>query len=138
MDNRIFNVNGKGDEFLLKTLELAFLQQGGYTAARARGWSFTKKHGLILHWHVSEPRSSANEVHRFPGELTAVQCLPFVSAWLESPEAKTVETLDQDSDYDHDGSNGRGWRVFCEAWGHVNNDSYAFIAIKPAYMWYGK
>jgi hypothetical protein len=135
MDNRIFNVNGEGDELLAKTLELAFIHGNHGMARTAEGWSFTKKHGLILHWTIMD---NPKDVHKFPGQLSAEDCLPFVKAWLKSADAKTVEKIGEDSDYDHDGSNHLGWRVFCESWGHVNSDWSAFIAIKPAYMWYGK
>ena len=27
---------------------------------------------------------------------------------------------------------------YIEDWGHVGDDFYAIVAIKPAYMWYGK
>lgn len=39
---------------------------------------------------------------------------------------------------DHDGYNGRGWRVFTESWGHVWGCQYAIAAIQPAWAMYGK
>ncbi len=131
MDNRIFNVNGKGEESLLKTLELAFLQSGYKTAV---AWRVTEKHGLILYWALSSNHNK--DISKFPSPVTANEVLPTVLAWLNS-DAKT-EMTGWDRDADHDGDNGKGWRVFCEDWGHVADDWSAFIAIKPAMMWYGK
>lgn len=145
MDNRIFNVNGKGDEMLLRAIKLVFEQSGANTTAKA--WSVTKKRGLILHWWYDKSETvQGNELfktetytkHPFPANMTAEQCLPFISAWLQSDEAKKTETVDDDANADHDGHNGPGWRVFCEGWGHVNSCSDAICAIKPVYLWYGK
>lgn len=50
--------------------------------------------------------------------------------------------LQQGADYgkqpDHDGDNGKGYRIFNEAWGHVGNDWRAIIAVQPAWAMYGK
>lgn len=138
MDNRIFNVNGKSDEMLLLALQLAFLQEGEKTLARA--WSFCKDHGLILHWWYNETWADRdiNSIIRFPGNLTAIECLPFISSWLKGEDAEKVATTGWDADSDHDGHNSLGWRVYCGDWGHVNGHSNAICAIKPAYMWHGK
>jgi len=40
--------------------------------------------------------------------------------------------------YLKNGDNEKGWRVYCEDWGKIDSDDYAFLAIKPAYIWYGK
>jgi hypothetical protein len=132
MDNRIFNVNGKGDEMLLRTLQLVFEQEGNKTA---KGWSFSKKHGLILHWYCDD---GGAKVTPFPAELDAKAVLMFVIAWLKGKKAETVERHGWDEDADHDGHNGPGWRVFCEDWGHVNECPSAICAVKPVFLWYGK
>lgn len=69
-------------------------------------------------------------VHPFPGKgLTQEAVEPFVKAWLES--------ADYGNEPDHDGSNGRSWRFYCEGWGHVI-DYHGFCAIEPQYVMYGK
>ena len=128
MDNRIFNVNGSGDSMLLKTLQLVFEQ----CDSTCKAWTFSKNHGLILLWYKEQ------DVNTFPTPLNAEQCLPFVVAWLNDDEAKTVKLTGWDEHADHDGSNGVGWRVYCEDWGHVDNISSAICAIKPVVLWYGK
>jgi len=39
---------------------------------------------------------------------------------------------------DHDGSNGMGFRLFCERWGYVGECWGAFAALQPIWAWYGK
>lgn len=129
MDNRIFNVNGSGQEMLGLTLRLAFLHNGKNT--KATGWKKTKKHGLILYQY-----DGGDGAIVFPVPLIAESVLPVVSHYLQSnPD---VEYKDWDENFEHDGDNSIGWRVFCEDWGHIDGSSYGFIAIKPAFMWHGK
>lgn len=130
MDNRQFNVNGKGEEDLLATLELVFKQEGKNTTCKA--WKITKKHGLILAWHKDDRFTG------LPAGMSAKTILPLVTSYLESPEAADVELTDWDENEDHDGSNSKGWRVYCEDWGHVDGCFYAICAIKSVYLWHGK
>ena len=131
MDNRIFNVNGKGDKALLATLQLVFQQCGDKTTCK--GWRFSKEHGLILLWWAD-----GKDVVKLPSGLTAEQCLPMVVSWLGDAEAKTVVKTSWDASCDHDGGNGEGWRVYCADWGHVAGESSAICAVKPVVLWYGK
>jgi hypothetical protein len=126
-DNRIFNVNGKGDDLLLATLWLAF-RQAGYSTAKA--WRVDPVKGMILLWYATETDTP------FPAPMGADEVYHVVRQWLLSkPQA---ECVGWDADADHDGSNSLGWRVYCEDWGHVGDDHYAIVAVKPAWMWYGK
>jgi hypothetical protein len=137
MDNRIFNINGRGKEMLLATLDLAFNQCGRKMAARA--YIIDPKKGMVLLWHADKGSQS------FPVPLSANAATEMVWEWLQSnPD---IECKDWDEDFDHNGHNTEGWRVFCENWGHVSlapsysaSDAtrYAIVAIKPAYMWMGK
>lgn len=129
MDNRIFNVNGSGRELLARTLALVFDQEGTHT--RCRAWEFSMEKGLILLWSDSTGTS-------FPSPLTCDSVLPFVWEWLRSEEAAAVQKTDWDAVTDHDGSDGDGWRVYVEDWGHVGDHHAAICAIKPVVLWYGK
>ena len=129
MDNRVFNVNGRGDDMLLATLKLAFDQEGGNTMTT--GWSVDKSKGLILYKYGSKGTP-------FPMPLKAEELFPIAKAWLNDAEAKTIECVGWDADLQHDGSNRWGWRIYCDDWGHIGEEHYAFLAIKPAYMWLGK
>lgn len=130
MDNRLFNVNGRGDEMLLATLNLVFAQDGSILTCKS--WKFTPEHGLILAWYHDK------DFNAFPAALTAEQCLPFVSAWLKSDDAKTVKLGEWEGKIDHDGSDDAGWRVYCEDWGYVAGYHQAICAVKPCVLWYGK
>lgn len=130
MDNRVFNVNGRGDSMLLDTLKLAFAQEG--TKTTCESWVFNKDKGLILCWHADEGHM------KLPSPLTAEACLPMVLAWLTSSDIKQMSYEGWDRDEDHDGSNSMGWRVYCEDWGHVGDEHYAICAVRPAFLWHGK
>lgn len=132
MDNRIFNVNGETDEQLLMALKLVFSQSNH----KAQGWFYSKKHGLILYWHCHD--AGDRLVNRFPAPMTAEGIFPFIKEWLVSEHASEVECVGDDANVDHDGHNTKGWRVYCEKWGHVNGCPFAFCAIKPVYCWHGK
>lgn len=135
MDNRVFNVNGplRETELLRNTLRLVFAQEGSKT--RAKYWMQSKKHGLILFQYRS---STDKELKALPASLDADGAYELAKTWLTSDEAKEVELSDWDENLDHDGSNGPGWRIYIEDWGHVADKWGAICAIKPAYMWYGK
>lgn len=129
MDNHIFNVNGRldrgGERLLQKALELAF----EITGRKAVAWRVSMEHGLILNWS-----DSANGAVPLPCESTALEVMPMVLAWLRSDEAKNVKCVGLDANADHDGHNGPGWRV------HYGDGvgREAIVAVKPAFMWYGK
>ena len=130
-DNRIFNVNGTGDEMLGKTLQLAFLQESANCTCK--GWQQTKEHGLILCWTPNDA-----QINALPCALTAEQCIPFVTNWLDTDFAKEVELGPWCSDIDQDGENIKGWQVYVEDWGHVGDQHYSVCAIRPALIWCGK
>ena len=129
MDNRIFDVNGRGPELLLSTLRLAFQQQG--TMYGAEAWLQTVENGLVLLWSDSSGTA-------FPGALSADECMPIVEKWLASDFAATVPPSKWCTDADHDGHNEAGWQVYVGDWGHVGAERAVICAIKPAFCWYGK
>ena len=129
-DNRIFNVKGRDDDALALALNLVFMQQGQRTTCK--GWTETKKNGLILTWYESDG------AQKLPAPMSAEQCMPMIGQWLCGDFAKTVDLGDMCGNADHDGDNGIGWQVYCEAWGHVGDISSAIGAIRPAYLWFGK
>jgi len=133
-DNKIFNVNGPlnsgGKELLAEVLNLAFTQQNPRMPIKAVGYRTSPTHGFILYQYVAE------NVTLFPCSLTAAQVLPQILAWFDSRPA--YECKGWDAEAKSDCENRPGWRVYCEEWGHVDGDPAAFIAVKPAFMWYGK
>ena len=125
-DNVIFNVNGCGIEKLRKVFDLIYGDQTLY------GYKVDNKKGIILYAY-----ESGKNIIRFPTELQSSQVADIVFEWLKSKEAKEVPCEGWDANADHDGSNELGWRVYTEDWGHVNGD-WNCLAVKPAYLWYGK
>lgn len=79
---------------------------------------------LILLW--SEDRQGAS----LPYPLDLDRATGFVEGWLEGVE--------RGQQPDHDGSNGKGWFVFTDGWGHVADLQYAVVGIQPAWAMYGK
>lgn len=65
-----------------------------------------------------------------PFKLDADGASDFARRWLEE--------ADYGREPDHDGSNGKGWRIYNEGWGHVDNDHYGVIAVTPVWAMYGK
>lgn len=66
----------------------------------------------------------------FPVGLTHELASDFAWSWLMKQEYR--------SEPDHDGSNGRGFIMFNDTWGHVGKDRYGIVAIGPAWAMRGK
>lgn len=81
---------------------------------------------LILFWHKDE----SGLMIPFPAPLDVAAVKPFIEAWLKA--------ADYGPQPDQDGSNGKGWRVYNETWTHVADSHYAFVAIEPVWIMYGK
>lgn len=128
MDNRIFNINGKGREMLERTLDLALVQ------ANKRGfasWIVDPERGLVLCWldKAGTP---------FLGQVGASAVAEMVMEWLKTDKATAVPPGRMCENHHHDGSNSAGWQVYCEDWGYVGANEYAICAVRPAYLWHGK
>lgn len=121
MDNFHFDMKSEGAERLKKALCL-FSPPGG----RVVGYSVDGKTRLVLYWHASP----AADYRPLPFPMTLEQAADLAVGWLEH--------ADYGKKPGHDGSNDKGWRLYCEAWGQVDGDSYAFAALEPAWAMYGK
>jgi hypothetical protein len=129
MDNRIFNVNGRGLEMLSQTLKLAFSQSGNKLA---KCWRFIPEKGFVLFW------TDAADAHMLPAPMDADALAPMIHKWMESTDAQQMKCEGWDANADHDGDNNPGWRVYVENWGHVADHWQAICAVRPVYLWYGK
>lgn len=129
-DNVQFNVNGIKDDDLFKCLELAF---GLHAPSGCAGFIKDDEKGLILLWYTGADKESQS----FPIKLSVEEIFPIIKVYLKSEEADLVKLEDWDRNQDHDGHNEKGWRVYCEDWGHVKTH-YSICAIKRSYIWYGK
>lgn len=148
MDNVVFNVNGLSknqlnmaimtrmaqEYFNTSDVEFDIIKLDEIAIKHFKGCFVSKKHGLVLCWaEIKNLPEWTSLRFRSVKELT-----DFVWDWLQSEAARDIEMPDWDDDADHDGHNKLGWRAFVEDWGHVNKRWEAFLAIKPAYLWYGK
>lgn len=79
---------------------------------------------LILFWSEHEIAT------KLPFPLDMKKSVDFAANWLEQ--------VAYGKQPDHDGDNGKGFRVFNEAWGHVLGHWQAFVAIQPVWAMYGK
>lgn len=76
----------------------------------------------------AEKETVTSTVLPFPLDLNT--SISFAWHWLTT-------SADYGNEPDHDGDNGKGWRVYNENWGRVGS-FYGFVAIKPAWAMYGK
>lgn len=140
MDNFHIDVTGEGSDNLRRLIEVAFsINAPGGKAEAYRVYDGAVAMDTGMAPEEEEPRGPALVFYWNPEEDT--QALPFKMG----PESAArfadewLASLDYGSQPDHDGSNGRGFRVFVtNHWGHVWGSFYGIIAIAPAWAMYGK
>lgn len=121
MDNFHIDVISEGD--IASAMAIAFRE-----GTRAVAYRVDKEKGLIFYSYISDSARSA--AVPLPFRLDAAGAADFAKRWLEEQ--------DYGEEPDHDGDNGKGWRVYTEGWGMVAGEQSAFVAIKPAWAMYGK
>jgi hypothetical protein len=131
MDNFFLDIIS--DSYLKEALTIGFKGAPGKKATHFRldppsgeGAARRTRTRLVLGWHEFK----GSQALPFPLQIEDDSAYNFIKAWLEDQN--------YGSQPDHDGDNGRGWRVYNESWGHVDHDPYAFLAIEPAWAMYGK
>jgi hypothetical protein len=149
MDNRVLDVVSVGDKALALALELAWHNAPGGKAThykivtlkeRYQYWpdkaGVVIRHSvnlvedptgtptLILLWHEEKNALALAYPHTLP------QAVEFTRGWLGN--------VDYGEEPDHDGSNGKGWRVFTEGWGRVLSHNYTIVGVQPNWAMYGK
>lgn len=67
---------------------------------------------------------------KLPFRMDAAGAADFAARWLAEADYGPMP--------DHDGDSKRGWHLYNEGWGHVDDDFYAIIAVAPAWSVYGK
>lgn len=139
MDNPQFSVNGKikDRESLLQLLKIRCKQDGFEDYSRSiEGYSISPKYGLVLYW--AKPDTSPDGFVPFPSKLTPEAVMPIINAFLDDDTLQNeVDKMDEMYTNDSDVDNSRGWRIYCNDWGHIGDWS-AFVAIKKVWLWYGK
>ena len=138
MDNFQIDVTAEEEETLKDILRIAFRHNSGgkathwvemqvSTNAEWMGATPNRK-ALVLLW--SEEKREGLDVQRFPVPLNSDQATNLVMEWLSQ--------ADRGPEPDHDGSNGEGFRVYCDHWGHFEGLHSAIVGIVPAWAMYGK
>lgn len=122
MDNFRIDVTADGEGMLRKAMEIAFSRH-----RKAVAYLVSDEKGLVFFWSAdgSDPR-----VTRLPFTLDAEGASDFARRWLAE--------ADYGKEPGHDGSNKRGFRVYNEDWTRVGGWTYSFVAVQPAWAWYGK
>lgn len=149
MDNFQIDITSEGP--LLPALKLAFGSHSKFVGYAVRdasegkrycmenGSEEEKKYGYLLKWSVNpKPRrlvlfwanSDRDDYVKLPFTMNADLAAGWCEAWLEQQ--------DYGKEPDHDGDNGRGWRIYNEGWGHVDGEWQAFLAVTPSWAMYGK
>lgn len=82
---------------------------------------------LVLYWTIP---SNINNYCPFLTPLSGSALAYTVEAWLLG--------VDYETEPDQDGINTKGFRIFNEAWGHVEDERQAFMGIQPVWAMYGK
>lgn len=140
MDNRIFNINGAGLDKLKATLNLfLFESKERGSSMTFEGYTIDVDKGFVLMTYGVE----ASKGHiKFPTPLNVDVVSEIVYTWVMSNEALKTTLTCWDCNSKHDGDNDLGWRAYVEDWGHIKTRNstinWECIAIKPAYLWYGK
>lgn len=67
---------------------------------------------------------------RLPFRMDAAGAADFATRWLAE--------ADYGPHPDHDGDSKRGWHLYNESWGRVDDDFCAIIAVAPSWSLYGK
>lgn len=122
MDNAQIDVTNEGGENLLLAMRIAFRERKATHYATVNGT-------LVFYWYT--PGQQIGDVIPLAAPHSVEDCAALASIWL----ARSAEYGPQP---DHDGSNGRGWRVFNEMWGHVFGSWAAIVAVAPRWAMYGK
>jgi len=141
MDNFNFDMICEGNDLLLMAMQIMFFDkhQARYPR-RATHYRIDEKLGLIFYDYSfvisGDPKAAGMtkpepDLIALPFKLDAVGAADFVTRWLA--EAKYP------SEPDHDGDNGKGWRVYSGSWGHPHSGNWSsFVAVQPAWAMYGK
>lgn len=106
-----------------ESLHIAFL---GSPSRKVSHWKDEDGKRLLLAW----AKEAGLDFTPLPAPMDFVDAATFVKGWLS--------LADYGREPDHDGDNGKSWRIYNESWGHVAGNHYVFAAIEPEWAMYGK
>jgi hypothetical protein len=138
MDNFHFCFECQGEKELDDAIALAFM---GSNEAYATHYRVTIENDKTFHAEKRERKLSrivffsgdynlTENAVAFPFKATPALCADFARRWLAE--------VNYGDEPDHDGSNSKGWRVYNEKFGHIDNSWNAVIAVSPVWAMHGK
>lgn len=131
MDNMRISVQSEGRSAFDLAVKLFFTSKYDKEEPRktVTHWIEDPEKGFILLWGAEQSKDCV----KFPFPLGWKAAADLSWEWLQQqPNEKYQGKLD------HDGSNGQGFRVYNEAWGHVGKYHYALFSVIPVWACYGK
>lgn len=147
MDNFKIRIVGEGKDSLAQALAIAFR----HNCPGGKVTHYTQRNMVVDRHYYGDPVTTHTETWKdsttgvptlillwsddkqgalLPYPMGLERATQFVEGWLEGVERGPQP--------DHDGSNGKGWFVFTDDWGHVAGREYGVIGIQPAWAMYGK
>jgi len=146
MDNMIFDIRGDKHNFHEAMEYVKTIAPGN----KATHYAIAPGFGLVLFW--SHPGTdklwwmAGDEGHTEHKEIKIevktfdIPFEKFVEHWVfnQDPKDYNPGKWEQSLEEDCDASVGEGFKMWCEGWGHVGNNHYAFAVVKPIAAWYGK
>lgn len=145
MDNRLIDITSEGDEALALALQIVWDNAPGGKATHYKVMSYTDaetemsgRYDIKVETHPDEKPlptlillwNAEADAMPLPYPLDLEGAINFAKGWLKNAE--------YGEEPDHDGSNGKGWRIFNNNWGHVMQLHYGIVGIRPNWAWYGK
>lgn len=136
MNNFQFQMTSIGDERLVNALLLVWSAAGrkGAThyaireATSATEFTPARPKRLVFFW-CGKDNESTDKV-AFPFTMDAKGAADFAARWLKETE--------YGCEPGYDGDNERGWKVYNERYGRVDDDRNSIIAVAPVWAMYGK
>jgi hypothetical protein len=130
LDNFRFDITGEGDISL--AMKIAFSQTHSATGYCIRPAEGEKCHRLILF------KTKPDDVDEREGPVEVYRAFDFGFDIRAEGAAEIARRFLLKADYPQiapvSGSSVRGWRLYNEAWGHVDHDWRAFAAIAPTWI----
>ena len=121
MDNFRFNIIADSESTYKNAMAIAMSQH-----SKAVGYEL-KDSKLILYWTKASTNSN---MCAFPCPMSVEDIIPFVWSFIQK--------MDVTEKVDIDGSVGKAFHIYNEAWGHIDNQWDAFVAIEVVPALYGK
>lgn len=139
MDNFRIDITSRGD--LTRAIDLALRRDYPDRPTKVAGYAIfpagpvgydkvEKPQRIVFYW--TNPGENVTGFEALPSLVTldTKGIADLIQRWLDSVEYGCQP--------DHDGHNSKGWRLYNEKWGHVDNCSRAIFAVTPVWAMYGK